>query len=123
MTYVISALAGVMLVMGIVSWFLFKQYNKVQKQLAVATVEVQARNAVINYYSNNLAETIRRVEFVQRENFLISSNATAKNAIFERHDLNYLAKKKAGLIETRINAGTQKAFDSIENLTDPRWIP
>jgi hypothetical protein len=123
MTYLISTLAGMMLLMGGISWFLFEKNTKIQKQLAVAAVEVQSRDVVINNYSNNLTETTKRVEFVEQQNILINSNTSAKNAIFERHNLDYLAKKKAGLIEIRVNAGTQKALTEIENITDPRWIP
>ena len=35
--------------------------------------------------------------------------------IFRRHNLNQLAAAKPGLIEKRVNNGTKKVFDSIEN--------
>ena len=35
--------------------------------------------------------------------------------IFRRHNLNQLAAAKPGLIEKRVNDGTKKVFDSIEN--------
>lgn len=38
--------------------------------------------------------------------------------VFGKHDLTRLALKKPGLIETRVNNGTQKAFDDIESITD-----
>ena len=34
-----------------------------------------------------------------------------------RHDLTYLSLSKPGLIETRINDGTEKVFDDIESIT------
>jgi Tfp pilus assembly protein PilO len=37
--------------------------------------------------------------------------------VFGKHDLTRLALKKPGLIETRVNNGTQKAFDDIESIT------
>ena len=37
--------------------------------------------------------------------------------IFSRHDLTNLAMKKPGLIEKRLNNGTEKAFDDIESIT------
>ena len=36
-------------------------------------------------------------------------------SIFKRHDLTKLARVKPGLIEPRINNGTKKVFESIEN--------
>ena len=39
--------------------------------------------------------------------------------LFANHDLKSLAEKKPGLIETRVNRGTQKVFDELERITDP----
>ena len=65
------------------------------------------------------------------------NNLTARNAeiegemtryldIFKRHNLNKLAIAKPGLIEKRVNDGTKKVFETIEedsksldNLDDP----
>ena len=37
--------------------------------------------------------------------------------LFGKHDLTRLALKKPGLIETRVNDGTKKAFDCIESVS------
>jgi cell division protein FtsB len=37
----------------------------------------------------------------------------------QRHDLSRLSVRKPGLIERRINDGTAKVFDDLENLTRP----
>ena len=37
--------------------------------------------------------------------------------VFGKHDLTRLALRKPGLIETRINNGTKKAFDGIESIS------
>jgi len=39
--------------------------------------------------------------------------------IFANHDLKALAERKPGLIETRVNRGTQRVFDELERITDP----
>lgn len=36
--------------------------------------------------------------------------------VLSRHDLTYLASQKPGLIETRVNKGTQSVFDKLEGL-------
>ena len=36
-------------------------------------------------------------------------------SIFKRHDLTRLARAKPGLVEPRINNGTKKVFEAIEN--------
>jgi hypothetical protein len=53
--------------------------------------------------------TLELQESEQRRNALIN--------IFSRHDLTNLAMKKPGLIEKRLNNGTEKAFDDIESIT------
>lgn len=39
--------------------------------------------------------------------------------LFANHDLKALAERKPGLIETRVNSGTQRVFDELERITDP----
>ncbi len=53
--------------------------------------------------------TLELQESEQRRNALINT--------FSRHDLTNLALKKPGLIEKRLNNGTEKAFDDIESIT------
>ena len=53
--------------------------------------------------------TLELQESEQRRNALINT--------FRRHDLTNLALKKPGLIEKRLNNGTEKAFDDIESIT------
>ena len=53
--------------------------------------------------------TLELQESEKRRNDLIN--------IFSRHDLTNLALKKPGLIQKRLNNGTEKAFDDIESIT------
>jgi len=53
--------------------------------------------------------TLELQESEKRRNALINT--------FRRHDLTNLALKKPGLIEKRLNNGTEKAFDDIESIT------
>jgi cell division protein FtsB len=53
--------------------------------------------------------TLELQESEQRRNALINT--------FSRHDLTNLALKKPGLIQKRLNNGTEKAFDDIESIT------
>jgi len=57
--------------------------------------------------SAQLTEELQQSEL--RRNALINT--------FSRHDLTNLALKKPGLIEKRLNNGTEKAFDDIESIT------
>lgn len=116
-------MAAIIFCTGGAAYWQYRKNVLLHEQVATAEVKSIIQNESILAYSNNLAQTIQRLEFVQYENDIINSNATAKNAIFERHDLEALARKKSGLIEVRVNTGTQKALDAIETITDPQWKP
>lgn len=58
---------------------------------------------------NNLNDRLNRI---RRE-----SNDMAE--LLARHDLKYLATKRPGLIENRVNRGTQDVFNQLKELSDP----
>jgi hypothetical protein len=52
---------------------------------------------------------------MSRANAAIQAEKDSYLEIFKRHNLNLLAIKKPGMIETRINNGTKKVFEGLEN--------
>jgi hypothetical protein len=63
---------------------------------------------------NNLQNQLKAVgELTERANTL-AAERDEYVSIFKRHDLTKLARVKPGLIEPRINNGTEKVFRSIE---------
>ena len=50
-----------------------------------------------------------------RANQVIEAEKDSYLEIFKKHNLDLLAIKKPGLIELRINNGTKKVFEEIEN--------
>jgi hypothetical protein len=63
---------------------------------------------------NNLQTQLKAVgELTERANTL-TAERDEYVSIFKRHDLTKLARVKPGLIEPRINNGTEKVFRSIE---------
>jgi len=86
--------------------------NNAQLKIAVETqekaLEVMEEQAEITAeLSQELAEKLQASE--SSRNRLIE--------VFGKHDLTRLALRKPGLIETRINNGTKKAFDGIESVS------
>jgi hypothetical protein len=86
--------------------------NNAQLKVAVETnektIETMAQQAEISAeLSQELAQKLQVSE--ASRNRLIE--------VFGKHDLTRLALKKPGLIETRINNGTKKAFDGIESVS------
>ena len=107
-------------------------YTTISK--AEATIaQLEANNVILNENTSKL-ETALETETASREqaekNLKVQLEAVGKLteantamqaemddylSIFKRHDLTKLARVKPGLIEPRINNGTKKVFESIEN--------
>jgi uncharacterized protein YhbP (UPF0306 family) len=86
--------------------------NNAQLKVAVETQEkaiesMEEQAEISAELSQELAEKLQTSE--ASRNRLIE--------VFGKHDLTRLALRKPGLIETRINNGTKKAFDGIESVS------
>ena len=86
--------------------------NNAQLQIAVEdnenTIATMQATAQLNQkLSDELTDRLNKSE--EGRNRLIN--------LFGKHDLTRLALRKPGLIETRVNNGTKKAFDGIESVS------
>lgn len=89
---------------------------------AKVVAETIAREiAEFNIATMKTAATIQREERALLADRLIATEADriALEKLFSRHDLDRLAQRKPGLIERRINAGTQRVWDEFERITKP----
>ena len=75
-----------------------------KKTIDSLTTKFEYQNEMIGTLQSNLT-TLEQ----QRDKYL---------SIFRKHDLTALARKKPGLIETRINNGTREVFDELRITTD-----
>ena len=109
-------------------------YHTTTVSKAEATIaQLEANNVILKENTSKL-ETALETETASREqaeqNLQLQLKAvgelTEKNtamqeemddylSIFKRHDLTRLARAKPGLVEPRINNGTKKVFEAIEN--------
>jgi len=109
-------------------------YHTTTVSKAEATIARLESNAIILKENTAKLETALETETASREraeqNLQVQLEAvgklTEKNtemqaemddylSIFKRHDLTRLARAKPGLVEPRINNGTKKVFEAIEN--------
>ena len=67
---------------------------------------------------NNLKVQLEAVGKLTEANNEMQAEMDDYLSIFKRHDLTKLARVKPGLIEPRINNGTQKVFEQIEKDTE-----
>ena len=86
--------------------------NQVQMEIAVNTAQASLKAAEENAKKSEAAMsalTSRNQELNrEKQNYL---------KIFKDHNLTRLARAKPGMIEKRINNGTQKVFEALENDT------
>lgn len=76
-----------------------------QQELTISSLENSNRELTqsVNQITQSRDEVV-----AQRDQYL---------SIFRRHNLSELSYAKPGLIQSRINSGTQKIFDDLENYT------
>jgi len=111
--------------------YMYHNYVVMEKDKIIAQLETnyeRARNNVIRLETAlevSEESRIRTEENAARQQQAIGQ-LTEKNSelarvrddylqVFKSHDLTNLARVKPGLIEPRINRGTKKVFESIEN--------
>ena len=106
---------GLIVALGLGGWFLYNQ-----------NITLKNENTALNFAVEEQKQTIAAVQQAYETQGKALNNLSTRNAeiegemnryldIFRRHNLNQLAAAKPGLIEKRVNNGTKKVFDSIEN--------
>ena len=121
-----KVLMGIILVMGIGSYFLYNQYEAVKAENVALTFAVEEQKRTIEVIKENFEKQGKALNQLTARNAQIEGEMQSYLDIFKRHNLNKLAIAKPGLIEKRVNDGTKSVFESIEedsksldNLDDP----
>ena len=110
-----KVLMGIILVMGIGSYFLYNQYESVKAENVALTFAVEEQKRTIEVIKENFERQGKALNNLTARNAEIEGEMTRYLDIFKRHNLNKLAIAKPGLIEKRVNDGTAKIFITIEN--------
>jgi hypothetical protein len=106
-------------------WFIVNQLNSQITQLQADVRQYQAQNVALQSAAEINEQTILSLEEnsqrqIQQVTALTSVNQQLQSekdeylSIFRRHDLQRLALARPGLIEPRINNGTQEVFRQME---------
>ena len=110
-----KALIGIILVMGIGSYFLYNLYEAVKAENVALTFAVEEQKKTIEVIKENFEKQGKALNNLTARNAEIEGEMTRYLDIFKRHNLNKLAIAKPGLIEKRVNDGTKQIFITIEN--------
>jgi cell division protein FtsB len=106
-------------------WFIVNQLDLQITQLQSDVRQYQAQNVALQSAAEINEQTIRSLEENSQRQVEQMTNLTSANqqlqtekdeylSIFRRHDLQRLALARPGLIEPRLNNGTQEVFRQME---------
>ena len=108
-------LMGLIVALGLGGWFLYNQNITLKNENTALTFAVEEQKQTIAAVQQAYETQGKALNNLSTRNAEIEGEMNRYLDIFRRHNLNQLAAAKPGLIEKRVNNGTKKVFDSIEN--------
>jgi len=117
---------GIIMAMALGGYFLYQQNESLKIENLAFQVRDQEQTATIKAQQESFERQSSALNNMTARNAEIEGEMNRYLDIFKRHNLNKLAIAKPGLIEKRVNDGTKKIFETIEedsksldNLDDP----
>ena len=117
---------GIIVAMALGGYFLYQQNESLKIENLAFQVRDQEQQATIKAQQESFERQSSALNNMTARNAEIEGEMNRYLDIFKRHNLNKLAIAKPGLIEKRVNDGTKKIFETIEedsksldNLDDP----
>ena len=117
---------GIIIAMALGGYFLYQQNESLKIENLAFQVRDQDQTATIKAQQESFERQSSALNNMTARNAEIEGEMNRYLDIFKRHNLNKLAIAKPGLIEKRVNDGTKKVFETIEedsksldNLDDP----
>ena len=105
---------GIILVLGAGFYYLMVENTRLSQLNQAFEIRNQEQLATIETMQNDFKVQSEGLLALQTKNQEIQAEMNRYLDIFKRHDLTKLAAAKPGLIEPRVNNGTKKVFESIE---------
>ena len=119
MSKILLGVIGAMTVSGYAYYYLSVAPLKVQNQKLIEEntafqVAMQEQAETLRRIEENLEKTKESLNKLTKQNQQYEQEQAEYLDIFRRHNLAQLASAKPGLVEKRVNKGTQEVFDAIE---------
>ena len=105
---------GIILAMSLGGYFLYQQNESLKIENLAFQVRDQEQTATIKAQQESFERQSQALNNMTARNAEIEGEMNRYLDIFKRHNLNKLAIAKPGLIEKRVNDGTKKVFETIE---------
>jgi len=108
---------GIILVLGMGSYYLYTQNQTLQFNNAQLESAVQEQQATIEAIKENYERQTKALQNMSRKNAEIEADKEKYLSILSKHNFEKLATVKPGLMENRFNNGTKEVIEGIENDT------
>ena len=117
---------AIILVLGLGSWYLYNQNQTLTENNIKLEGALEEQTKAMETLRESYEKQGKSLMNMSRRNAEIEAEKAEYLAIFSRHNLDLLALKKPGMIETRMNDASEKVMEGIEDdtkelykLTDP----
>jgi|TARA_R110000764_G_scaffold62913_1_gene133424 hypothetical protein len=110
-------LLGVLTALGLLTLFLWNENSKLAELNQAFELRDKEQKEAIETLQQDFKTQTEGLLEIQKRNNEIEQEMTRYLDIFKRHNLTKLAIAKPNLIEKRVNNGTKKVFDSIEEVS------
>lgn len=108
---------GIILILGLGGYWLYQENITLKANNYKLESAVEEQKAAMDAIRASFEKQTNALQNMTRVNAEIEAEKAEYLQIFARHNLNSLAVAKPGLIETRINKGTDTVFEGITNDT------
>lgn len=108
-------LIGIILVLGLGSYYLYNQNQVLSANNLALEGAVEEQKQAMDAMKESFEKQGKSLQNMMRKNAQIEQEMNQYLDIFRRHNLNQLAVAKPGMIEKRVNNATKQVFESIEN--------
>lgn len=99
---------------------LTKNYETCVEDRATLNIAIDNQQETVDSLQEMAERQKRDINRLVREKSAITAERDQALAIFRKHDLTELSRRKPGLIENRINRGTREVFDALEQQTEEK---
>lgn len=110
-------LIGVLLIVSFLCYYLWNENQVLTANNAALETAVATQEEAIQTLQNDFTLQTEQLGALQKKSQEAQKEMNRYLDIFKRHNLTKLAIAKPSLIETRVNNGTKKVFDSIEEVS------
>jgi len=110
-------LLGVLTALGLLTLFLWNENSKLAELNQAFELRDKEQKEAIETLQQDFKTQTEGLLEIQKRNNEIEQEMTRYLDIFKRHNLTKLAIAKPNLIEKKVNNGTKKVFDNIEEVS------